>query len=109
MKVPAFGWPPRFFNQGAQYFVALEGDGTLIGKSPNVVSSVRVGVGLYETVLDKPNSVLVPVVFAQRAFYLADPIDPVTWSVQTFNPANNPQDYSHYLLLFAVPEKWVAP
>ena len=107
MKVPAFGWPPRFFNQGAQYFVAMQADGTLIAKSDNIVSAVRTGLGVYRTVLSRPDPVLVPLVFIRRAFQFADQIDPETWEVQTFDPANNPADYAHYLFLYSVPEHWL--
>ena len=109
MKTPAFGWPPRFFNQGVQYAAIIAGDGTVYSKSPSIESITRTGPGVYEVVLAKPAQFpgLVPLAaLNQIGFYTAIETSATTVTVSTFDTAGAPADRDMAFILFVFPEAW---
>jgi hypothetical protein len=107
MKVPALSWPPRWFNQGAQYFVGIQAAGAIVVKSPGVVSVTRTGVGVYEIVFSKPEPLLVPIVSVANHFYSQAVLNPTTTQITINDPALNPADVDFAVIFYNVPFSWL--
>jgi hypothetical protein len=109
MKVPAFGWPPRFFNQGAQYAAIIAGDGTVFSKSPSIESITRTGPGVYDVVLAKPAQFPGLVLLAavnQIGFYTELQTSETAVTISTFDQAGAPADRDMAFILYSLPESW---
>jgi hypothetical protein len=115
-KLPAFGWPPGWFDKGYKSFFFYLGDtDTIVDRSPNVASIVKVGVGVYDVTYNIERN---PGQFAGLIITVLDPagivpvgytlqgLGPFTTRISTFDPAGNPIDAHISKMQFQVPDGW---